>query len=180
MNSFVLPVKGLKPGLHEYHYTISDDFFSAFPESPVERASLELDVAVDKKYGELSIRFDFAGTLATECDRCLAAIDFPVTGRETLLVRVTDEPDLVSDDPLLVYISPATHEFDLAKYAYEFVLLALPMIRTFACREGSPPYPCDDDMLEQIDRQSYQEPTEDEKPASPWDVLKTLKTDQNS
>lgn len=178
LSPYILPIKGLKLGQHEYTYKVGDEFFTAFPESPVKKANLDLSILVDKKYGELTIHFDFAGTIATECDRCLAGIDLPVEGSDTLLVQVTTENDMVSDDPQLVYISPDTFEFNMGIYAYEFMLLSLPMIRTFDCRGGELPYPCDEEMLDNIEKEqdaAINTPT-DEKAPSPWDVLKNLNT----
>jgi hypothetical protein len=61
------------------------------------------------------------------------------------------------------------------------VILALPMIRTFNCREDEPPYPCDEEMLDRIDDSVDTVPEiapksedDDDKP-SPWDALKDLK-----
>lgn len=179
LSPYTLPIKGLKPGQHEYTFTVTNEFFSAFPESPVQRANLELSILVDKKYGELSIQFDFVGTIATECDRCLAEVDFPVKGSDTLLVQITPDTDIESDDPQLVYLSPDAYEFNMADYAYEYILLSLPMIRTFECRTGNLPYPCDEEMLDNIDKEQEaleNIPTNDEAP-SPWDILKDLKPD---
>lgn len=176
LRPYTLPIKGLKPGLHEYAYKVTGEFFKAFPESPVNRAALELSILVDKKYGELSVQFDFAGTIATDCDRCLANVNLPVSGNDTLLIQFVHDDELESDDPLLIYLPADSHELDLAPFAYEFMLLSLPMIRTFACREGNPPYPCDEEMLAAIEAKSIQsDPTsEDDKGPSPWDVLKNL------
>ena len=61
------------------------------------------------------------------------------------------------------------------------VTLALPMIRTFECREGEPPYPCDEEMLDRIDASvdtvsdtTAKSDDDDDKP-SPWDALKDFK-----
>lgn len=176
LRPYTLPIKGLKPGLHEYAYTVTDEFFTAFPESPVNRANLELSILVDKKHGELSVQFEFAGTIATECDRCLADIDLPVSGNDTVLIQFINDAELESDDPLLIYLPAETHEIDLAPLAYEFMLLSLPMIRTFNCREGQPPYPCDEEMLDTIEVKSIQsdDDSKDDEGPSPWDVLKNL------
>ncbi|PHI19175.1 hypothetical protein CEQ90_14015 [Lewinellaceae bacterium SD302] len=181
LRPYILPIKGLKPGTHEYTYQVNDEFFAAFPDSPVKKAALELSILVDKKFGEFTVRFDFEGTMATECDRCLAGIDLPVSGTEVLLFQINPDGEEESDDPLLVYLAPDAHELELATYAYEFMLLAMPMIRTFDCRTGQPPYPCDEEMLDKLDAEeealANRNRQEDTDKPSPWDVLKNLNKD---
>ncbi len=126
--------------------------------------------------------FDFSGTVRTDCDRCLAAVDFPVEDQGQLVIKFSPEASSLEEEGELVYLHPDTSLFNVAPYAYELVILALPMIRTFACREGNPPYPCDEDMLdriaETIDESSASDlpsgDEDDDKP-SPWDALKDLK-----
>lgn len=178
LRPYVLPIKGLKPGMHEYSYQVNDEFFAAFPASPVSRANLELSILVDKKFGEFTVRFDFEGTIATECDRCLADIDLPVEGDDVLLFQVNHDDELESEDPLLVYLSPDAHELDLASYAYEFMLLSIPIFKT--CQEGQPPADCDEDMIAKLHvapATNGSSTQEDADKPSPWDVLKKLQND---
>ena len=181
-SAFVLPLKGLGKGQYEYDLTVDGPFLTGFAESPFPGAAIELHLTVDKRSREMVIDFDFAGTIATACDRCLANIDLPIADRRQLIVKFSAEADEVRDEGDIVYLHPDTNEFNLAPFIYEMVALSVPMIRTYDCREGEPPYPCDEEMLDRIDA-SYQstddapirsaEEGEDKKP-SPWDVLKGL------
>ncbi len=178
--AFVLPLKGLGKGLYEYDLKVDDAFFASFPESPIPRADIDLHLMVDKQNREMVVDFNFSGTIATECDRCLADIDLPVGDRRQLIVKfAADEEE--RDEGDLVYLHPDTNDFNLAPFIYEMVALSVPMIRTYDCRAGEPPYPCDEDLLDRIDA-SYDTPEEapsadpgeeDAKP-SPWDILKDL------
>ncbi|WP_157974259.1 YceD family protein [Lewinella sp. IMCC34183] len=181
-SAFVLPLKGLGKGFYEYDLKVGDGFLSAYPESPIQRAAVDLHLIVDKQSREMVVDFDFAGTIATACDRCLADIDLPIQDRRQLIVKFTAEADEQRDEGDIVYLHPDTNDFNLAPFVYEMVVLAVPMIRTYDCRAGEPPYPCDEDLLHRIDA-SYataeEAPTrsaddEDEDRSSPWDVLKDL------
>jgi uncharacterized metal-binding protein YceD (DUF177 family) len=100
-----------------------------------------------------------------------------------LVAKFSTESEHLEEEGELVYLHPDTSLFNVAPYAYELVILALPMIRTFDCRGGEPPYPCDEEMLNRIDDSvedsseidaSYDDEEDDDKP-SPWDALKDLK-----
>ncbi|MEL6142361.1 MAG: DUF177 domain-containing protein, partial [Bacteroidota bacterium] len=159
-------------------FQVDDAFFATFPESPVQQAKLDLKIIVDKRHNDLVIDFSFAGVVRTECDRCLAAIDLPIKDEERLMVQFTTDPDKESEDPQLIWLSPDEHQLNLATYAYEFMLLAIPMIRTYNCRLGEGPYPCDEDMLDKIDDQQVDDSADDEMRSSPWDALKEWKQEQ--
>ena len=181
-SAFVLPLKGLGKGFYEYDLKVDDAFFSAFAESPIQRADVDLHLTVDKQSREMVVDFDFGGTIATACDRCLADIDLPISDRRQLIVKFSAEAEAQQDEGDLVYLHPDTNDFNLAPFVYEMVVLAVPMIRTYDCRSGEPPYPCDEDLLNRIEA-SYDSPEEaptrsgsgdDEGGSSPWDVLKDL------
>ena len=178
---FILPLSGLGQGIYRYDLEIDKAFIATFPDAPVQEADVKLELTVDRQQRQLIMDFDFSGSVRTDCDRCLANVDFPVSGQNQLLVKFSTEADKLEEEGDLVYLHPDTSLFNVAPYAYEMILLALPMIRTFDCREGEPPYPCDEEMLERIDA-SVDSATEiaprndedDDKP-SPWDALKDLK-----
>ena len=181
--AFILPISGLSKGFYEYDLVVDEDFFASFPDAPVGRCRVDLHLALDKRSREMTLDFDLNGTVGTECDRCLAPIDLPVKDNRQLIVRFNAEADKPVDEGDLVHLHPETTELDLAPFVYEMVVLSLPMIRTFACRAGDPPYPCDEEMLDRIEA-SYDTaddaPTGDESgdsdrdKGSPWDVLKDL------
>lgn len=180
---FIFPLRGISQGVSTYELTVDDAFFATFPDSPVDRANVQLRLTIDRRTRDLELQFDFAGTIATICDRCTAPIDLPVEDHQHLIVKLDAEADQREDEGDLVYIHPDTNLFNVAPYAYEMVLLALPMIRTFDCRTGEPPYPCDEEMLDRIDGSTEYAPTDedgtpgskdDDRP-SPWDVLKDIK-----
>lgn len=180
---FILPLRGLGQGVYTYDLVVDNEFFATFADSPVKRASVQLQLTVDRRTREMTMGFDFAGTIATECDRCLAPIDLPIEDQGKVIVKFRADADELEDEGDVVYLDPDTNLFNVAPYAYEMILLATPMIKTYACREGAPPYPCDEEMLDRIDASVDFAPGEDEpsgddndddsKP-SPWDVLKDL------
>ena len=178
---FILPLSGLGQGIYQYDLTLDDEFFASFPDAPVRRGNVALQLTLDRQQRQLTLDFAFSGTLRTDCDRCLAEVEFPVAGKNQLTAKFTAEAERLEEEGDLVYLHPDVSQFNVAPFAYEMVLLALPMIKTFACREGAPPYPCDEEMLDRIDAtvdRSDDAPSgndKDDDAPSPWDALKGLK-----
>ena len=178
--AFVIPLKGIGAGVHEYDLKVDRDFLAGFPAAPVADVDVDLHLIVDKQSREMVVDADFSGTVATQCDRCLADIRLPIADRNQLIVKFSAEAEEQQDEGEIVYIHPDTSEFNLAPFVYESVMLAVPMIRTFDCQGGEPPYPCDEDLLQRIEA-SYESSdeaplpqTDDPDKSSPWDVLKDL------
>lgn len=178
---FILPLSGLGLGIYQYDLVIDEAFIATFPDAPVQHADVALKLTVERQQRQMTLDFDFSGSMRTDCDRCLANVNFPISGQNQLVVKFSTEAENFEEEGELLYLHPDTSLFNVAPYAYEMVVLALPMIRTFECREGELPYPCDEEMLDRIDdsvdtvpESEPQSEDEDDKP-SPWDALKDLK-----
>ena len=170
-------------GLYTYDIAVDGAFLASFAESPYQRGDIALHLTVDKRSRDMVVDFDFMGTIGTSCDRCLADIGLPIADKRQLILKFSADVEEQRDEGDIVYLHPETNEFNLGPYVYEMVVLSVPMIRTYDCREGEPPYPCDEDLLRRID-DSYESATDapergpvsddDDRPPSPWDVLKDL------
>jgi DUF177 domain-containing protein len=163
LDHFTIPVAGLSDGLHEFNFSIGDDFFQCFEESPLECGQLEVNLRFDKEHSMYELAFDIKGTVVTTCDRCLEEFDFPIEDRQHLLVKF-DEKEW--EDADVVYIAPGTQKLNVAKYIYEFINLAVPMVKT----HDKAAERCNPEMLKFLDSQE----ADGEQPASnpAWDALK--------
>jgi uncharacterized protein len=151
---YTLPLKGLKNGIHTFHFQIGRDFFEHFEESPLEDGHFDLQLEVDKRPDLLVLDFDFAGKAFTECDRCLADIQLPVKGQNRLLVKFTEDDG--EDEADVFYLDPEVSSFKIAQFVYEYICLALPMIKVYDC-EKDVPKPCDEEMLKYLKKDSESE-----------------------
>lgn len=172
LQAYVLPIRGLQTGRHQYDFLVDDDFFAAFPDSPVKHGRLELEIMLDRRLRELVLDFNFTGSLQTDCDRCLTSLDLAIQGEEQLLVKITSDPDQQSSDPEMIYLYEEESFLQLAPFVYEFILLAMPMVKT--CEDAVTEAECDADMLAKLGslEQTETEETEKTNSSSPWDVLK--------
>ncbi len=175
LQPYVLPLKGLGNGNHDFQFVIDDDFFAAFPESPIQKAKVDLTVELDKRPNLLVFDFRLKGWIEEQCDRCLAPIQLPIEGMNQLLVKYGDPEDQTEDEDV-VYIPFETSSWSLAQFAYEFIVLRIPMIKVYDCDDEQDP-PCDLDMLDYLDQE---EETEEENTNNPLrDALKNWKQDDN-
>lgn len=179
MNALVeysIPIKGIATGIHEFEYQINQHFLKHFEESPIGDASVLVQLELEKKPGMFTLQFEISGTVRTHCDRCLTAINLPIEGQNRLLVKVSEEEE--SDDPEIVYLHPEATKLEVAGFIYEFVILAIPMIKTYDC-EVEEPLPCNEDMLDLL-YEAEEGPEEDEEDTSNpiWDELKKFNSNQ--
>jgi len=171
LRQFTIPIKGLKTGIHTYDFSIADDFFSNFEESPIKEGKFEVKFYFDKREDMLVLTFDFKGSFKTECDRCLANINLPVDNNDDLIIKFAEEAD---DSKDVIYISKDTSELNIAKYMYEAIILSMPVTNIYEnCEEDEV---CDIEMLNRLDQSEEEdestEDTPDSDSNSPWDILK--------
>jgi uncharacterized metal-binding protein YceD (DUF177 family) len=174
---FSIPVKGLRRGPHRYDFQLDALFFAHFEGSPIDRAAIEVGLELDKRADMYILEFDLRGVVRVECDRCLAEIDLPVASRQRLLVKISETEEL--EDADVAYISPEAHQLNVAKYMYEYAILALPLIKTYECR-ASAPYPCNEEMLRYLSANGEAGEDGEKLEDNPmWESLKKLSKDNS-
>lgn len=176
--AYSIPVRGLRDGIHQFEFQIDRSFFEHFENAPVQDGDVQLRLELVKRPGLYTLTFAFEGTVKTACDRCLADIDLPIEGEQRLLVKVSEraegEPTEDPEDPDVIYISPEQQKFNTAPYAYEFVCLAIPMIKTYNCEDEAEP-PCNEEMLDRLGLPDEEEEAQEEATDNPiWAELKKL------
>jgi uncharacterized protein len=177
--TYSIPVKGLYNGIHQFEFQIDRFFFENFEQSPVTEGDVQVRLDFDKHPDMYVLQFELAGTVRTECDRCLAEIDLPIASSQRLLVKFSLEEE--EDEADIAYISPEASLFNVAQYIYEFICLALPIIKAYDCEDQSP-RPCNEEMLRYLrhseeDSALEEDEAEQEDPNPIWDELKKLSND---
>ncbi|NUQ23547.1 MAG: DUF177 domain-containing protein [Saprospiraceae bacterium] len=174
---YSIPVKGLRLGVHTFKFQIDDAFFQHFEQSPVQQGQVDLTLTLDKRPDMYILEFDFEGSVKTECDRCLAPIDLPIGDAQQLMVKFSEEEE--PEDAEVVFIHPEAQQLNVARYIYEFICLAIPMIRVYDCK-NDPKRPCNEEMLRYLDNaaQTSDEPAPDE-PNPMWEALKKWTENDN-
>lgn len=163
---YSIPIQGLKIGIHRYEYTLDASFFKLFEDSPVTEGEVHFEVDLDKRPDMLILDFWLEGYVHAECDRCTAQIQLPIEDDRQLIVKYGETEG--EEDDEVVFISRDASEFNLAKYLYEFLILALPMTNVYDCENDEEP-PCNVEILKFLEKN-----TDEDAPASPWDALKGI------
>jgi uncharacterized metal-binding protein YceD (DUF177 family) len=164
MNAFIIPIKGMGVGLHQYDFNVDGTFFESREESPVSACLLDIQVAADRRESMILLQFKIEGEVFCGCDRCLADIKLPISGDYALIVKF-DPEEIINEDEVLI-LHPDAPELDLSDVLYEFICLSVPMVKTYDCENDENP-PCDEKVI------SLLEKTENETPINPlWDDLK--------
>lgn len=169
LKSFIIPVKGLKIGVHHFDFQLDKAFFNAInPEGNID-GQFEVSLDFEKKYGMYELDFTVQGQLKSPCDRCLEEIPIPIDKEYSFIIKIgTGEDDLD-----VVFIEEEKDELDVSKYMYDYAVLSFPIAKVIDCDMDENP-PCNVEMLDKL----YQDDnTEKEEKKNVWDVLNNLNLD---
>jgi uncharacterized metal-binding protein YceD (DUF177 family) len=127
---FEIAFVGLKPGIHEYHYSINDRFFEAYQQQDFTNCSARVKLVLDKKSSFMLLKFEIGGQLEVACDRCNSRLPIELWDEFNITVKMVEEPELMNEqeeDPDVYYISRGESHLNVSDWIYEFVNLSIPM-----------------------------------------------------
>ena len=172
---FEIAFVGLKPGVHEYNYSIDDKFFEPFQQQDFHNCKAHIRLLLDKKSSFMMLKFEIGGSLEVTCDRCNNNLPLELWDEFNITVKMVEEPELMNeqeDDPDVYYISRGESHLDVANWIYEFINLTIPMQKVceFENMDGPHCNPAALDVLKKM------EPNEKESKENPiWKGLEKFK-----
>ncbi len=179
LKEFTIIFSGLSEGIHDFTFTLEDDFFKEFPNSPIEKGKVDVELAFEKKRRMLVLNLELAGQVNIECDRCLQPLNLPVATQYKLMIKLSasqPSPQDVKED--IIYIAPESSHLNVAHPIYETLILGLPLSKTCEMDIGGE-QACDPKIMAIIEGEVQEEETnktEEETPIDPrWAALKKLK-----
>jgi uncharacterized metal-binding protein YceD (DUF177 family) len=164
--AYSIPVQGLKIGVHHFNYVLDQEFFRHFEDTPIGVSQVKVEMVLDKRSDMLLLDFSIEGWVQAVCDRCTAQIQLPVEVQTQLIIKFGDAEGETEDE--VVFIPRETSHINVAKYLYEFSVLAMPITNTYDC-ENDPNPPCNREVLQYLEQN---EASEKSNPV--WDALKDL------
>lgn len=171
---FEIAFVGLKPGIHEFSYRITDKFFEEYQQQDFRHCEANVKLFLDKKNGFMLLKFEVGGKIETRCDRCGNMLPLELWDEFNILVKLVEEPDLMNqqeEDPDVYYISKGESHLHLSDWIYEFINLSIPMQRMCRVEEIGGPY-CNKEVLEMLKKLNQQK----EEPENPlWKGLEKIK-----
>lgn len=136
---FEIPFVGLKPGIHEYSYQVTDRFFESFQSQDFTNVNAQVKLSLDKKSSFMLLKFEIGGSLVVNCDRCGNELPLDLWDEFRVTVKMVEEPELMNDqeeDPDVYYIGRGESHIDVAEWIYEFINLSIPMQKTCGSGDG--------------------------------------------
>ncbi len=122
---------GLKPGIHEFTYHITDRFFEPYSEQDFHQVDAQVKLALDKKNGFMLLKFEIGGKVEVTCDRCGSPnLPWDLWDEFNIVVKLVENPEEMNDqeeDPDVYYISRGESHLHVADWIYEFIVLSIPM-----------------------------------------------------
>jgi uncharacterized metal-binding protein YceD (DUF177 family) len=149
---FEIAFVGLKPGVHEYNYSIDDRFFEAFQQQDFRNCNAQVKLFLEKKSGFMLLRFEIGGKLEVTCDRCNNNLPLDLWDEFAITVKMVEDPEVMNgqeDDPDVYYISRGESHIDVASWIYEFINLSIPMQKTCGYEKMDGPY-CNKAAMEML------------------------------
>ena len=171
---FIIQIKGLQNGEHEYGFSIDGSFFRNFENSQILDADLNADVLLEKGGGWMNIEADVTGTVTVECDRCLDDVVLPMDFYCTMTVKFAKDLADDQEDEFIV-MDPTEGELDLTQFLYDYVCLNLPLQKVH--EEGE----CNEQMMQKLGSLSGdgEKGNADVEENSPFGALKELLSNKN-
>lgn len=176
---FEIAFVGLKPGIHEYNYTITDKFFEVFQQQDFHNCQANVKLLLDKKTGFMLLKFEVGGKLEVTCDRCSGNLPIELWDEFNITVKMVEEPGLMNgqeDDPDVYYISRTESHIDVSNWIYEFINLSIPMQKVCTYEKMDGPY-CNPAAKDYLKKMGAEESEEQKNPI--WKGLEKFKGLEN-
>lgn len=147
--TFDIAFVGLKPGIHEFEYDITDKFFVEYNEQDFKNCVAQVKLTLDKKVGFMLLKFEIGGKLELGCDRCGNPLPLDLWDEFNIVVKMVDDPEEMNnqeEDPDVYYISRGESHITVSDWIYEFINLSIPMQRMCSEEEMGGPH-CNKEVL---------------------------------
>ena len=179
LKEFTIPFVGLKLGQHHFDFIIEQKFFEHFEFDEFNKATINLDVLLDKKTTLIEFTLNYTGKLNVNCDVTNEPFDQDIDGSYHFVVKFGDEYNDENED--LLIIPHGSYEVNIQQFIYESIVLGLPAKKVHpGIQDGT----LTSDILDKLEELSLKA-TEDkvdeskEGPTDPrWDSLKKLLNDK--
>jgi uncharacterized protein len=124
MDEYVIPIHGLKEGIHFYDFVLNTGFFEYFNNPDLPGGNIIVKLALQKKPQFFELDFHLTGTMDLICDRCLEVFSYNTDVKDKLIVRYGNNYEELDDN--IIIIPKEASRFNIAQYIYEFAVLSIP------------------------------------------------------
>lgn len=175
LKEFTVPFSGLKLGKHDFRYTINNTFFEAFGYEEFNGAAIELVANLNIMSTMMELEITAEGSVNVNGDLTSEPFDLPIEDGTLQLVIKFGEEYNDEDDEILI-LPHGEHQFNIAQYVYEMLVLAVPQKRI---HPGVLNGTLQSEALKKLEALQPGEEKENKEDTDPrWDDLKKLLTDK--
>lgn len=155
---FEIPWFGLKEGLHEYKFEITEKVLKDWGREQGEFEHLDAKVLLklDKHNGFLQLHFDIDGNAEVSCDRCGDPFNLRLWDEFDLIVKFTgdtENEDELEDEADIVFVPRSETIIDVSNWVYEFIMLSMPIQHIHPDKEDGSSG-CNQEALKLLDKLS--------------------------
>ncbi len=171
LSQYIVPFNGLDNKDYDFSFTVTDEFFTYFPNSEIKGGNVDVKLVLSKKTHSLELNIHVVGEVKVECDRCLDEYEEDIDFNNKIMVEFADETNFDTDDDF-VRLKTGENEINIAQFIYEFCHFGLPFTRYHYDDENGNPG-CNPEMLAILDKHRA---NEKQKTADPrWAKLSEIK-----
>src|SRR4029453_15913935 len=105
---FEIAFVGLKAGMHEFNYRITDKFFEAYQQQDFRNCDANVNLYLDKKNSLMLLKLEMGAGVEIACDRCGNMRPQDLWDEFNILVKLVEDPEIMNqqeEDPDVYYIS---------------------------------------------------------------------------
>ncbi len=170
-NQFILSVRDLPLGSHNFDFKIKDWFFDKFEYSEIKKGEFNIKLTLDKQERIYFLHFVIDGIANVICDRCGDYFEQALKGEQELIIKIGNER-LENEDDIII-IHEHENQIDITQYIYEYISLLLPMHNVHP-NDSKGNSKCNKATLKLLDnlKPKHKEVTTENDPR--WDELKKL------
>lgn len=170
LDEYVIPIHGIKEGVHTYKFEIKTRFFEYFENPDLPGGNLNVNLTLQKRSQFFELEFHLIGSLQVVCDRCLEFFDFDIEVKEKLYIKLGNNFEELDDN--IIIIPREESRFNIAQYIYEFAVLSIPYKKIHP-EKGE--LGCNQEMIKKLNELSVDDKNKKNTNIDPrWDKLKNL------
>lgn len=167
MNSFEIDLRDVKEGMSECSFHADNTFFERNT-GEIQGGDLQILLSLQRRDTFFELQFSIEGWVSVSCDLCLDAMQQPISVRQTIGCRLSDE---APDDDETIYVAPEDGVLCIEEIVLELTELAIPIRHVHA------PGKCNAAMMNILNEYSVSRRDAGKEQATDprWDALKKLK-----
>ena len=125
LSEYTIPLRGLKDGVSEFKYVLTNDFFTKIDDPDIQKGNLTAILEIKRTGETFELNFAINGMVQIACDRCLDDMEQPIETKDRLYVRFGKE--FAEEDTNIIIVPFDEGEINVAWFIFEFIALNVPL-----------------------------------------------------